>query len=102
MQTQPSKYEYEIGYTCGGCSKAVDRILGKLKDPNGGNGFMAWHVPDWEQKRAYVWFEASQDQGQVQAMIEEKLQKWSDASQKPFKFIGVTQEDVGPDAKKPE
>ena len=99
MQATPNRFEYEVGYTCGGCSKAVDRILGKLKDVN---GFQAWHVPDWEQKRAYAWFDSGEDTAAVQAEIDAKLQKWSDASQKPFKFLSVAAAEVDAEAKKPE
>ena len=57
MQATPNRYEYEVGYTCQGCSNAVNRIFGKLKDVN---GFLAWHVPDWQQKKAYAWFDAAE------------------------------------------
>ena len=58
MESLPNRFEYNVGYTCNGCSNAVNRILGKLKDVE---GFLAWHVPNWEQKKAYAWFDSSKD-----------------------------------------
>lgn len=66
----PNRFEYTIAMTCGGCAGAVDRILGKLKDMD---GFLAWYVPNWQQQKAYAWFDASQDTKAVEAEITRRL-----------------------------
>lgn len=70
MQAAPNRFEYEVGFTCGGCAKAVDRIFGKLTDVN---GFKAWHVPNWEEKRAYAWFDSAEATDAIKAEIDKRL-----------------------------
>ena len=70
MQAAPNRFEYEIAFTCGGCQKAVDRIFGKLKDMS---GFQAWHVPNWENKRAYAWFDSTEATDAIKAEIDKRL-----------------------------
>ena len=66
----PNKFEYDIGYTCGGCSNAINRIFGKMADMK---GFLAWHVPAWEQKKAYAWFDASESTDEIKAEMDKRI-----------------------------
>jgi len=68
---------FHVGMTCGGCSAAVERILGKL---DGVEKIDA----NVEAKKVEVTYEEGKVTPEV---MFEKLQKWSEASGKEVKML---------------
>ena len=99
VTTLPNRYEYDIGYTCGGCSTAVNRILGKMKDMS---GFKAWLVPNWEEKKAYAWFDTSEAPEEVQVEMDKRFQKWAAAAQKEVSFAKFEAVEIDANASYPQ
>lgn len=69
--------EFKIGMTCGGCSGAIKRIIGKAE------GMDLKGEPNLETKQVLVVTDLGND------AVESALSKWSTAAGKSVEYVGV-------------
>eukprot|EP00462_Mataza_sp_D1_P001533 CAMPEP_0175096094 /NCGR_PEP_ID=MMETSP0086_2-20121207/4540_1 /TAXON_ID=136419 /ORGANISM="Unknown Unknown, Strain D1" /LENGTH=78 /DNA_ID=CAMNT_0016369455 /DNA_START=25 /DNA_END=261 /DNA_ORIENTATION=- len=72
-------YELTVGMTCGGCSGAVTRIVGKLD----GIEIVDLNI---EAKKVVISSEANEED--TQAVVMPALQKWANAANKSLEWVG--------------